>query len=143
MVDVAVAPETDWTERVHLWEDDGEVVGIAWYTPDGMAEGMVRAGQPDGPIEDAAFELHRSMAARDDVAELGWFAIDGHETEAARLARHGFAPTEMTLTQWHQTLVTTRRRRSCPMATASGRWPRPRRCLPGSRSIARPSRRRT
>ena len=100
-------PETDWSERVHLWEDDGEVVGIAWYTPDGMAEGMVRAGRSDGPIEDAAFELHRSIAARDGVAELGWFAIDGHEPEAARLARHGFAPTEMTLTQWHQTLVST------------------------------------
>jgi ribosomal protein S18 acetylase RimI-like enzyme len=100
-------PETDWSERVHLWEDDGEVVGIAWYTPDGMAEGMVRAGQPDGPIEDAAFELHQSIAARDGVPELGWFAIDGHETEATRLARRGFAPTDMTLTQWHQSLVST------------------------------------
>ena len=99
--------ETDWSERVHLWEDDeGEVVGCAWFLPDGMGEGLVRADQRDGRIEEAAYELQVSIAGQDAVAELGWFAIDGHANEATRLARHGFAPTETNLTQWYQTLVT-------------------------------------
>ena len=55
-------------------------------------------------IWDAVYAWQASVAANVDgpSAPLSRFAIDGPTPERLRLLRHGFEPTELALSQWHQ-----------------------------------------
>lgn len=98
--------DTPWAERIRLWEDEGGVVAVAWCWPVGNADGLVRADQQDGPVWDEVYDWQAAVAATmaDAPGPLSRFAIDGPTAERARLERHGFTPTDLTLSQWHQVL---------------------------------------
>ena len=100
-------PETDWSTRIRLWEEAGELVAVAWYWPPGNADGLVRADHDDDAVWDEVYAWQRELAASaaGGPEPLSRFAIEGPTPERARLARHGFTPTDLTLTQWHQVLV--------------------------------------
>jgi ribosomal protein S18 acetylase RimI-like enzyme len=99
-------PETDWGRRIRLWEVDGELVGVAWYWPTGNADGLVRADHDDDPLWDQIYDWQAELAAAVDsgTEPLSRFAIDGPTAERTRLERHGFVPTDLAITQWHQAL---------------------------------------
>ena len=96
--------ETPWTDRIRLWEDGAGLAAVAWYWPPGNADGLVRRDRQDGPLWDAVYAWQASVAANVDgpSAPLSRFAIDGPTPERLRLLRHGFEPTELALSQWHQ-----------------------------------------
>ena len=99
--------DTDWSTRIRLWEEAGELVAVAWYWPPGNADGLVRADHDDDAVWDEVYAWQRDVAASaaGGPEPLSRFAIEGPTPERARLERHGFTPTDLTLTQWHQTLV--------------------------------------
>jgi len=99
--------EADWGSRIRLWESDGSLVGVAWSWPEGNADGLVR---PDHDVEALWDRIYAWQATAAPVESemsggpgtLSRFAIEGFTAERARLERHGFTPTDLTLTQWHQ-----------------------------------------
>ena len=98
--------ETDWATRIRLWESDGGIVGVAWYWPEGNADGLVHPDHDDDALWDRVYAWQARLAseAPGGPEPLSRFAIDGPTAERARLERHGFAPTDLLLTQWHQVL---------------------------------------
>jgi mycothiol synthase len=98
--------ETDWSRRIRLWEEDDALVGVAWYWPEGNADGLVRADHDDEALWDRIYDWQAGLASTGDGAPepLSRFAIEGPAAERARLERHGFAPTDLALTQWYQVL---------------------------------------
>jgi ribosomal protein S18 acetylase RimI-like enzyme len=98
--------ETDWSRRIRLWEAGDELVGVAWYWPTGNTDGLVRADHDDDALWDRVYAWQEELAAGagGGPEPLSRFAIDGPTAERSRLERHGFAPTDLALTQWHQVL---------------------------------------
>ena len=105
-------PGADWTDRIRLWELDGEVVAYAWLIPPAELDWHQRAdlsATVRETIVDEALDwaTERHAAAKDRYAPeaVRTWAMDDDEELGALLAARGWAPsTELYAIHWYRRL---------------------------------------
>jgi predicted N-acetyltransferase YhbS len=103
---VGSPPGTDWSERIRLWERDGEVVAWGWFNPPSSLDWHVRADVAPHQVAALAPEVLDWFAdraarwaaepaapgepARDSPDRLEAYALDGDERVSTALGRAGY-----------------------------------------------------
>jgi mycothiol synthase len=107
---VGGGPDVDWSSRIRIWSDGGDIVGWGWITPPASLDGFVRHGL--SPAEEATIrremlewqaEVARAAAVPGATTLLEVWAADGWR-ESAQLIDLGWMATDVTLTQYLQAL---------------------------------------
>ena len=114
-------PDVDWSSRIRIWSIGGDPVAWGWFAPPVSLDWFVGHGLAAGEesaIRDEILDWHaergRAAAAEQRLLEaateptadavlLEVWAVDG-SSEAAILPARGWAPTDVVLTQYVQTL---------------------------------------